>query len=163
MVASSFAEVPARLAAALEGEHPLFIYRGDTKAWRWRLWADDQRTVPYDLSGVTGVAAQIRRSPDDLRKTDDIMSTSIGTDPTLALQTRRGTGFYKVPSLRGIWFRTGIGHAETLEEWFDPARLNDDYVPKGFHLGPGPIEGHEKGLDLSPEDRKALIAFLKTL
>jgi hypothetical protein len=70
MVASSFAEVPARLAAALEGEHPLFIYRGDTKAWRWRLWADDQRTVPYDLSGVTGVAAQIRRSPDDLRKTD---------------------------------------------------------------------------------------------
>ncbi len=104
--------------------------------------------------------------PDDLRKTDDIMSTSVGTDPTLALQTRRGTGFYKVPSLRGIWFRTGIGHAgqaETLEEWFDPARLNDDYVPKGFHVGPGPIEGHEKGLDLSPEDRKALIAFLKTL
>jgi hypothetical protein len=104
--------------------------------------------------------------PDDLRKTDDIMSTSIGTDTSLALQTRRGTGFYKVPSLRGIWFRTGIGHAgqaETLEEWFDPARLNDDYVPKGFHLAPGPIEGHEKGLDLSPEDRKALIAFLKTL
>ena len=104
--------------------------------------------------------------PDDLRKTDDIMSTSIGTDPTLALQTRRGTGFYKVPSLRGIWFRTGIGHAgqaDTLEEWFDPARLEDGYVPKGFHLAPGPIEGHQKGLDLSTEDRKALIAFLKTL
>jgi mono/diheme cytochrome c family protein len=104
--------------------------------------------------------------PEDLRKTDDILNVSLGTDPTLALQTRRGTGFYKVPSLRGIWFRTGIGHAgqaETLEEWFDPARLNDDYVPKGFHLGPGPIEGHEKGLNLSPEDRKALIAFLKTL
>ena len=104
--------------------------------------------------------------PDDLRKTDDIMATSIGTDAGLGMQTRRGTGFYKVPSLRGIWYRTGIGHAgqaETLEEWFDPARLNDDYVPKGFHLSPGPIEGHEKGLDLSPEDRKALIAFLKTL
>ena len=104
--------------------------------------------------------------PDDLRKTDDIMSSSIGTDPALALQTRRGTGFYKVPSLRGIWYRTGIGHAgqaETLEEWFDPARLEEGYVPKGFHLDPRPIEGHEKGLDLSPEDRKALIAFLKTL
>jgi hypothetical protein len=25
------------------------------------------------------------------------------------------------------------------------------------------IEGHEKGLTLSPEDRKALIAFLKTI
>ena len=106
------------------------------------------------------------KAPDDLLKTDDILPISLGTDPFLALQTRRGTGFYKVPSLRGIWFRTGMGHAgqaETLEEWFDPARLEKDYVPKGFHLAPGPIEGHEKGLTLSPEDRKDLIAFLKTL
>jgi hypothetical protein len=104
--------------------------------------------------------------PDDLRKTDDIMSTSVGTDPTLALQTRRGTGFYKVPSLRGLWYREGYGHggqAATLEEWFDAARLEDGYVPKGFHTAPGPIEGHEKGLDLSPEEKAALIAFLKTL
>jgi hypothetical protein len=103
--------------------------------------------------------------PEDLRKSDAIMSTSIGTDPTLALQTCRRTGFYNVPSPRGIWY-IGMGHAgqaETLEEWFDPGCLQSDYVPKGFHLGPGPIEGHEKGLDLSPEDRKALIAFLKTL
>jgi hypothetical protein len=104
--------------------------------------------------------------PDDLRKTDDIMSTTVGTDPTLALQTRRGTGFYKVPSLRGVWYRDGFGHggqAATLEEWFDAARLEDGYVPKGFHTGPGPIEGHEKGLDLSPEEKRDLIAFLKTL
>jgi mono/diheme cytochrome c family protein len=104
--------------------------------------------------------------PDDLRKTDAVMDTSIGTDPTLALDTRRGTGFYKVPSLRGLWYRTGYGHggqAATLEEWFDPARLDDNYIPKGFHLAPGPIEGHEKGLDLSPDDKRALIAFLKTL
>ena len=63
----------------------------------------------------------------------------------------------------------------TAPAWATPARpkpsksgstqpaSRDDYVPKGFHLGPGPIEGHEKGLTLSPEDRKALIAFLKTL
>jgi hypothetical protein len=38
----------------------------------------------------------------------------------------------------------------------------DDYVPKGFHLGPGPIKG-QFGLKLSPDDRQALIAFLKTL
>jgi hypothetical protein len=82
------------------------------------------------------------------------------------MQTRRGTGFYKVPSLRGVWYRTGFGHggqADTLEEWFDPARLNVDYVPKGFHLGPGPIKGHEFGLRLSADDRVDLIAFLKTL
>jgi hypothetical protein len=104
--------------------------------------------------------------PDDLRKTDAIMNTSVGTDPTLALETRRGTGFYKVPSLRGLWYRTGYGHggqAATLEEWFDPARLDDNYVPKGFHTGSGPIEGHEKGLDLTPEEKQDLIAFLKTL
>jgi hypothetical protein len=104
--------------------------------------------------------------PDDLRTTDDIMNTSVGTDPTLALETRRGTGFYKVPSLRGLWYRSAFGHAgqaATLEEWFNPARLEDNYVPKGFHLAPGPIEGHEKGLDLTPEEKQDLIAFLKTL
>jgi len=104
--------------------------------------------------------------PDDLRKTDDILNVSVRTDPTLALKTRRGTGFYKVPSLRGVWFRNGFGHggqAHTLEEWLDPARLKDDYVPHGFHLGPGPIQGHEFGLRLAPADKHALIAFLKTL
>jgi mono/diheme cytochrome c family protein len=122
-------------------------------------------TPPFYTNNMLNPAKGFK-VPDDLRNTDAIMSTSIGTDPTLAMQTRRGTGFYKVPSLRGIWFRTGMGHAgqaETLEEWFDPARLQTDYVPKGFHLAPGPIEGHEKGLTLSPEDKKALIAFLKTL
>jgi hypothetical protein len=104
--------------------------------------------------------------PDDLRKTDDILEICVGTDPYLALKTRRGTGFYKVPSLHGVWFRNAFGHAgqaETLEEWFDAARLKHDYVPKGFHLGPGPIQGHPFGLDLNAEDKTALIAFLKTL
>jgi hypothetical protein len=104
--------------------------------------------------------------PEDLRGTDDIMDVSVGTDPGLATQTRRGTGFYKVPSLRGVWYRNGFSHsgqAATLEEWFDPARLKDDYVPKGFHLGAGPIRGHEFGLKMAPDDRRALIAFLKTL
>lgn len=104
--------------------------------------------------------------PDDLLKTDDILNISVGTDATLATQTRRGTGFYKVPSLRGVWFRSAFGHggwAETLDEWLDPARLKDDYVPQGFHLGPGPIKGHEFGLKLAAGDRQDLIAFLKTL
>lgn len=104
--------------------------------------------------------------PTDLRKTDDVMDVSVGTDTTLALRARRGTGFYKVPSLRGVWYRNAFGHGgwvDTLEEWFDPARVKRDYVPKGYWMQPGPIEGHEFGLKLSAEDRKALIAFLKTL
>jgi hypothetical protein len=56
--------------------------------------------------------------------------------------------------LRGIWYRNAFGHT---------ARLGDDYVPKGFHPGAGPIRGHEFGLKLSPAARQDLIAFLKTL
>jgi hypothetical protein len=113
------------------------------------------------LTLATGFSA-----PEDLRKTDDIMNVSVGTDPTVAMKTRRGTGFYKVPSLRGVWFRNGFGHtgqADTLDEWLDRARLSDDYVPRGFHTGPGAIKGHEFGLKLAPSDKQALIAFLKTL
>jgi len=104
--------------------------------------------------------------PESLRRTEQILDVSVGTEPGLALETRRGTGFYKVPSLRGVWMRQAFNHegsAASLEEWFDPARLNADYIPKGFHLEPGPIRGHDFGLNLMPEDRVALIAFLKTL
>lgn len=54
------------MAAALAGEVPLFVYRGDTHAWRFVLWADDERSTPWDLTGGT-VAAQIRATPDDRR------------------------------------------------------------------------------------------------
>ena len=90
----------------------------------------------------------------------------VRSDPTLALRTRRGTGFYKLPSLRGVWHGSAFGHggwAETLEEWLNPARLKDDYVPLGYHLRPGPIKGHEFGLKLSRDDRQALLSFLRTL
>ncbi len=106
------------------------------------------------------------RVPEELRKTDAILDVVVGTDTTLALKSRRGTGFYKVPSLRGVWYRNAFGHggwADTLEEWFDPERLRADYVRKGYKAPPGPIEGHEYGLKLSVEERQDLIAFLKTL
>jgi hypothetical protein len=99
----------------------------------------------------------------------DVLPVCVGTDPALALRSRRGTGYYKVPSLKGVWYRGPFEHSgsvATLEDWFDPARLRDDYVPTGFR-GYGvtrrPVKGHEFGLKLSEADRKALIAFLKTL
>ena len=99
----------------------------------------------------------------------DILPVVVGTDPAVTMDTRRGTGYYKVPSLLGLWYRTPLGHSgwvSTLEEWFDPKRLNDAYVPTGF-LPPGrthwAVKGHEFGLNLSPEDKAAMIAFLKTL
>lgn len=107
--------------------------------------------------------------PEDHLKKFDIMPVSVGTDPNLALNTRRGTGYYKVPSLKGVWYRGPFGHSgfvQTLEEWFDSRRTGDSYVASGFR-GAGitnkPVKGHMFGLDLSEDDRKALIAFLKTL
>jgi hypothetical protein len=99
----------------------------------------------------------------------DILPISVGTDPNLALKTRRGTGYYKVPSLKGVWYRSMFGHSgwcATLEDWFDPRRVRDDYVPTGFKpygAKTYAVKGHPFGLDLSTEDKKALIMFLKTL
>src|SRR4029077_7643333 len=73
--------------------------------------------------------------PTDHREKYDIMPISVGTDPDLTLKTRRGTGYYKVPSLRGVWYRSMFGHSgwcATLEDWFDPHRARDDYVPTGW-------------------------------
>jgi cytochrome c peroxidase len=85
------------------------------------------------------------------------------------MTTRRGTGYYKVPSLRGVWYRSMFGHSgwcATLEDWFDPARESNNYVPTGFKpygAKTYAVKGHGFGLDLSTEEKKDLIAFLKTL
>lgn len=99
----------------------------------------------------------------------EILQINVDTDSNLTLHTRRGSGYYKVPSLRGLWYRGPLEHngsVATLEDWFDPKRLNDDYVPTGFvgfGLKTRAVKGHPFGLSLSKEDREALIAFLKTL
>jgi hypothetical protein len=107
--------------------------------------------------------------PDDHERKYDIWGSSVGTDPGLALRTRRGTGYYKVPSLKGVWYRGPFEHngsVARLEDWFDPNRVRDSYVPtgfKGFGVTSRPVKGHRFGLNLSATDRRALIAFLKTL
>jgi hypothetical protein len=107
--------------------------------------------------------------PQEHRKRYDILGMSVGTDPDLTMKSRRGSGYYKVPSLKGVWYRGPFGHGgwvATLEDWFDARRLRDDYVPtgyKGYGVKTRAVKGHEFGLELSEADRKALIAFLKTL
>src|SRR6266511_1954515 len=63
------------------------------------------------------------------------------------------------------------GSMATLEDWFDTRRRRKDYVPTGF-VGVGvngvvlknrAVTGHPFGLRLPPADRRALIAFLRTL
>ena len=123
---------------------------------------------PLYTSNKLTLAEGFTPSTDQLKE-QDILMTSVGTDSTLALRTRRGTGFYKVPSLKGLWYRGMFPHdgsCALLEDWFDPKRLRADYVPTGFK-GAGvrtrAVKGHAFGLNLPPEDKQALIAFLKTL
>ena len=107
--------------------------------------------------------------PEGHKEKYDVMMVEIGTDPGLTLATRRGTGYYKVPSLLGVWYRGPFEHSgsvATLEDWFDPKRLSAQYVPtgfKGYGVQTRAVTGHEFGLNLSAEDKRALIAFLRTL
>lgn len=88
----------------------------------------------------------------------------VQTDPTVGNSPERGTGFYRVPSLHGVSTRGPLLHDASvtdLASLFDPARQDASYT--GGRLGPGAIQGHPFGLERSPEDRAALIAFLQTL
>jgi len=99
----------------------------------------------------------------------DVLNFSLGTDPNLALKTRKGTGYYKVPSLKGVWYR-GLylhdGAVNSLEDMFDSARLRDDYVPsgfKGYNITHRAVPGHPFGLKLTPTEKEQLLVFLRTL
>jgi hypothetical protein len=99
----------------------------------------------------------------------DVLPVSVHTDPGLALATRKGTGYYKVPPLKGVWYRGHYlhdGSVASLEELFDPDRLKDTHIPGGWSPPGVPkraIRGHEFGLSLPLADREELVAFLKTL
>lgn len=83
----------------------------------------------------------------------------IGTDPRLTQRTRKGTGSYRVPGLKGLWYREPQEHGgsvATLEAWFDPVRQKEGrQIP--------PVKGHLFGLKLSFEEKQALFEFLSTL
>jgi Cytochrome c len=88
----------------------------------------------------------------------------IGTDPTLGLSPDRGTGFYRVPSLRGVGARPSLFHDGALpnvDALLDPARVTDGY--RGGARGAGAVEGHPFGLDLAPTDRAALADYVRSL
>lgn len=125
--------------------------------------------TPPLYTGNKLTLAQGFTPPRDAPKTLDVLPISVGTDPGLALNTRKGTGYYKVPSLKGVWYRGHYlhdGSVASLEEMFDPDRLKETHVPGGWSP-PGTntwaIKGHEFGLNLKPEERAQVIAFLRTL
>ncbi len=75
----------------------------------------------------------------------------IGTDGTVGRSRDRGTGTYRVPSLRGVATREPLLHDGTIgsiDALFDPGRK---------------VRGHEYGLELDTAARDGLLAYLHTL
>ena len=75
----------------------------------------------------------------------------VGTDPVAARSFDRGTGAYRVPSLRGVSTRGPLLHdasVPSLDAMFDAQRA---------------AKGHTYGLDLEPPARRDLIDFVRTL
>jgi len=76
---------------------------------------------------------------------------TVGTEPAAGSSTVRATGYYRIPSLRGV-ARTAPylhhGAIESLEDFFDPNREES---------------GHVWGQDLDLESREQLIAFLRSI
>ena len=149
---------PNRLDAAAARGQKIFAREGCANCHTPPLYTNNKLTL-----------AEGYKPPADHPNRADIVPISIGTDPGTALRTRKGTGFYKVPSLKGVWYRGHYGHdgsVTTLAEWFDAARLRTDYIPsgwKGYRVIHRAVRGHEFGLRLPQDERNALIAFLKTL
>jgi len=77
---------------------------------------------------------------------------------------------YRVPKLVGLRYKVGYlhdGSLGALEDLMDPDRFKPGYVPTGFpHRVPDGykgVPGHPFTLIDDPEERKALLAFLRTL
>jgi mono/diheme cytochrome c family protein len=125
--------------------------------------------VPPNYTSGKLTLARGWEAPANHPNRDDILPRSVATDPAVALQTRKGTGLYKIPSLRGVWYRRFLlhdGSLTSLEELFNPARADAAFQPTGWNP-PGvttrAVPGHTFGMSLPPDEKKFLVAFLRSL
>jgi mono/diheme cytochrome c family protein len=100
----------------------------------------------FEATGCAGCHVPPLYTSDRLVEVDEV-----GTDPAAGRSPARATGYYRIPSLRGVG-RTAPylhhGGVSTLEELFDPARSEP---------------GHRYGLELDPREREALIVLLRAI
>ncbi len=124
-------------------------------------------TPPFYTSNRLTLAKGFEPVSDE-KKQLDVMDLTVGTDPGLALQTRKGTGFYRIPSLRMIWLNACFlhdGSVGSLEEMFNADRLKPDFRSSNWiaTVPAHAVVGHPFGLSLNARDRAALISYLRTL
>lgn len=80
-----------------------------------------------------------------------VLLSAVGTDPAVGTSPDRGTGMYRVPSLRSVGDRRRMfasGAVEDLDALLDPDRK---------------AAGHRFGLELDAHDRAALLEYLRGL
>jgi hypothetical protein len=77
----------------------------------------------------------------------------VGTDPSVGVSTERGTGGYRVPSLRHVGDRRRLFASGAVSD----VRALLDPTPERR------AAGHTFGLDLAEADRAALLAYLRRL
>jgi len=82
----------------MPGAYDLKLYRGDSYAWRFTLWADDARTVPADLTGAT-VAAEVRDKP---AGSTVVALVCVVTLPNIVDVTLGGVSWLDMPA-SGAW------------------------------------------------------------
>lgn len=116
-------------------------------------------------TGARVFARECGRCHGDAVHSGDLVPVAdVGTHSELGTGRARGTGHYRPAPLIDVrdaapYLHHGV--VPSLEALLSRERLAPEY-DAGTHA-PGPIEGHAYGLDLSSEDRDALIAHLETL
>jgi len=113
------------------------------------LEADEQSAAGALL--FTELGCESCHSPPSYTSEVLVSLDTVGTDPAAGSSTVRATGYYRIPSLRGV-ARTAPylhhGAVESLEELFNPDREEP---------------GHLWGRDLDADSREQLITFLRSI
>lgn len=76
------------------GSYPLSLYRGDTYAWMFTLWQDENQTVAADLTGVT-VKSEIRDKPGGTLLTTLVCTVTLPNKILVKVTTAAWTGLVK--------------------------------------------------------------------
>lgn len=115
------------------------------------LWSLGEALPEPDLEapGAAVFQANCAMCHDLEHPAEPVPALLVGTDPAATASTTRGTGHYRVPSLRGVGSRRPL--------------LHDASMPSLDDLWDAEREGHGFGMELPASERKALQEWLSTL
>lgn len=112
-------------------EYPFVIYRGDTYRRTFRLWSDQAKTVPVDLTGVT-VAAEIRNRPGG-----SMMAQLLCTVTTNQVTVEVSAAVSRLIQTAGVWdLQLTYPSNEVRTVVYGPVRVDADVTASTFSVPP---------------------------